>query len=104
MMPLGIGTLEDYERNRERLDLEKATGRLEVPYLIVHGTEDESVSIGDGEQLAEAAPAATSRFAPIEGAGHTFGAVHPFRGTTDHLERAIELSADWFTEHLPGHR
>ncbi|NIW35236.1 MAG: prolyl oligopeptidase family serine peptidase [Gemmatimonadetes bacterium] len=100
MMPLGIDTLEDYERNKERLDLEKAAARLEVPYLIVHGTEDESVSVSAGEQLAEAAPDDTTRFSPIEGAGHTFGAVHPFEGTTDELERAIGLSADWFAEHL----
>jgi pimeloyl-ACP methyl ester carboxylesterase len=104
MMPLGIGTLEDYERNRERLDLQKAAGRLEVPYLIVHGTADESVSIEDGELLAEAAPSATTRFLKVEGAGHTFGAVHPFRGTTDELERAIEESAGWFAEHLPRQR
>lgn len=101
MMPLGIGTLEDYERNRERLDLKRAAAALEIPYLIVHGTDDESVSISDGELLAEAAPAATTRFVPIEGGSHTFGAVHPFKGTTDELERAVEVSAGWFAGELP---
>jgi pimeloyl-ACP methyl ester carboxylesterase len=102
MMPLGVVLLEDAERNAERLDLEAAASRLQVPYLIIHGTEDESVNLADGERLAAAAPAESTRFEPIDGAGHTFGAVHPFAGTTDHLERAVGLSARWFSEYLTG--
>ena len=100
MMPLGVGLLEDYERNGGRLDLEKAAARLRAPYLIIHGSADESVSIADGELLAKAARKNGARFERIEGAGHTFGAVHPFNGATDHLTRVIELTADWFAEHL----
>jgi pimeloyl-ACP methyl ester carboxylesterase len=100
MMPLGVGLLEDAEDNAERLDLQSAVSRLGVPYLIVHGADDESVSVADGERLAEAAPAESSRFERIEGAGHTFGAVHPFEGVTDHLARVLDLCSDWFAEHL----
>jgi pimeloyl-ACP methyl ester carboxylesterase len=100
MMPLGVGLLEDYERNAQRFDLEKAASQLTVPYLIVHGTADESVSIADGRRLAAAAPEDRSRFAPIEGGGHTFGAVHPFQDTTDHLTQVVQLTADWFSAHL----
>ncbi len=100
MMPVGVGLLEDAERNAERLDLERAAARLEVPYLIVHGEDDESVSIADGERLAAAAPAESTRFERIKNGSHTFGAVHPFTGTTEQLDRAVDLSAGWFAVYL----
>jgi pimeloyl-ACP methyl ester carboxylesterase len=86
LMPLGLGLLEDYERNAERLDLERAASRLRVPYLVIHGSADESVAVSEGERF--------------DGAGHTFGAVHPFQGTTEYLTRAVELTAAWFRQNL----
>jgi len=100
MMPVGVGLLEDVERNAERLDPERAAARLEVPYLIIHGEQDESVSIAEGERLAAAAPAETTRFERIKGGSHTFGAVHPFAGPTEQLDRAIDLSAGWLAVYL----
>ncbi len=102
MMSVGLVLLEDVERNAERLDIERAASRLSVPFLIIHGAEDESVSVADAERLAAAAPAGGTRFERIPDAGHTFGAVHPFAGPTAHLDRAVELTADWFAGHLPG--
>jgi pimeloyl-ACP methyl ester carboxylesterase len=100
MMPLGVGLLEDAERNAARLDIQRAAARLEVPFLIIHGADDDSVSIADGEQLAAVAPAETTRLERIERAGHTFGAVHPFEGSTEQLDRAVDLSAGWFAVYL----
>jgi pimeloyl-ACP methyl ester carboxylesterase len=100
MMPLGVVLLEDAERNAERFDLERAAARLQVPHLIVHGEDDESVSIADGERLAAAAPAESTRFERIKHGSHTFGAVHPFAGTTEQLDRAVDLSAGWFAVYL----
>ncbi len=99
-MPLGVALLEDTEKNAERLDIEGAAARLTIPFLIIHGSSDESVRLSEGERLAAAAPAALARLEVVESAGHTFGAVHPFQGTTAHLEQVIGLSADWFSEHL----
>ena len=100
MMPMGLGLLEDVERNADRLDVLAAAARMSAPYLIIHGGDDESVNVAEGAAIASGTPAATARFETIAGAGHTFGAVHPFRGTTEQLERAIDLTADWFAEHL----
>ena len=99
-MPLGLVLLEDAERNADRLDLQGAAARLQVPYLIVHGTEDEAVPVGEARVLADAAPQALARLELVDGAGHTFGAVHPFACSTNHLDRVIGLSADWFDRHL----
>jgi pimeloyl-ACP methyl ester carboxylesterase len=101
-LPLGLGLLEDYERNAERLDLLQAASDLQQPHLIIHGASDESVRVSEGERLYAASGKDTTRFELIDGAGHTFGAVHPFAGTTEHLTSVIGLTADWFTETLNG--
>ena len=117
-MPLDVGLLEDLERNRERLDIEAAAGRILAPWLIVHGTDDESVSVEDAYRLARAsAPASAPAGAPssqdaeggarlelIEGAGHTFGAGHPFDGEGPHLAAALEATRTHFARALAGPR
>ncbi len=99
---MGLGLLEDVEKNAERLDILAAAARLRVPYLILHGAADESVSVTDAERLAASAPPESTRFLAVDGAGHTFGAVHPFQGATRHLARVVELTAGWFEENLGG--
>ena len=93
-MPLYRNVLDDIRANRERLDVLAAAASLTVPYLIIHGSEDESVPSSHARRLAEAAPA--SRLEMIEGAAHTFGAGHPFEGPDPDLERAVALTAAHF--------
>lgn len=98
-MPLDLTLLEDYERNRESLDIEAAASRLgRVPWLIVHGEEDTSVSVGDARRLKAADPHANLEIIP--GAGHGFEAGHPFQGSTPELDRAIRLTSEHFRRHL----
>jgi pimeloyl-ACP methyl ester carboxylesterase len=44
--------------------------RVRCPVLLVHGTQDETVPIEDGRQIAAAADPMRVRFLPIVGAGH----------------------------------
>ena len=81
-------------------DIERAAGRVSVPWLIVHGEEDEAVDIGEGERLAAAARGTSARFLPVEGAGHTFGAAHPWRGSTPELERVEDATLAFFSREL----
>lgn len=90
--------LEDIRAHPERFDLGASLRMSGVPLLVVHGTEDGSVPPSDGRRLAAASP--TARFEPIEGAGHTFEAKHPFDGPTPELDRALGSSVDHFREHL----
>lgn len=101
-LELGLGLLEDLEANRERLDLETAAGEIAAPWRIVHGEDDESVPVGEGERLfarARTAPA-TVELETIPGAGHTFGAKHPFTGPTPELIRAMNATQSWFLRWL----
>ena len=36
----------------------------------------------------------------VPGAGHTFGAVHPFAGPTPQLTRALNATQAWLCSHL----
>jgi pimeloyl-ACP methyl ester carboxylesterase len=51
--------------------------RLQVPLLIVHGTEDETVPLHQAEELHLQNPE-NATLIHIEGADHTFGSAHPF--------------------------
>jgi pimeloyl-ACP methyl ester carboxylesterase len=97
---LGRETLEDVERNVDgALDIGAAASRLACPWLLVHGMEDETVDFMEARLLAGAAPV-VARFLPIDGAGHTYGAVHPFAGMTPALERVFDESVAFLGAHL----
>ena len=97
-MPLDVTLLEDFEANRERLDVEAAAAQLRIPWLIVHGEDDPAVSALDARRLVRANPDAMLEMIP--GAGHTFEATHPFQGPTPELERALEATRRHFRRHL----
>jgi len=100
ILPQYTDLLDDVEGNAAALDIEAAAGRIAVPWLIVHGSEDEAVALREGERLAQAAPRATTRFLPVDGAGHTFGAAHPWSGATAELERVMDDSLAFFAAEL----
>jgi len=99
VLPQYPDILDDIERNPDALDIESAAGRIAVPWLIVHGSEDEAVALREGERLAAAAPAGT-RFLPIAGAGHTFGAAHPWGGSTPELDQVMAATLAFFAAEL----
>lgn len=71
--------VEDYNLNKSRLDIQKAARSLDIPYLIVHGKSDETVSIDDAVELKNACPSA--QLLIIEDANHTFNGAHPYPST-----------------------
>jgi len=101
MMRLNSVLLDDLEQNEDDLlNLEKATRQLGKPLLIVHGAQDVAVPIREGKQLFEWADKDNTEFLRVENTGHTFGAVHPFEGTTDALESVLRKTSDFFKEKL----
>lgn len=97
-MPLDVGLLEDLERNRERLDVAAAAGRVAAPWLILHGESDQTVGIEEANALARAARAGRLRI--VEGAGHAYEVGHPFTSPSRALDQAIEATVEHLGRHL----
>jgi pimeloyl-ACP methyl ester carboxylesterase len=98
ILPLYADMLDDWERNARALDVTEAAARVRAPWLLAHGTADESVPVQDVHELA--ARATASQVLLVEGAGHTFGISHPWRGSTLAFDRLCDATVDWFAHHL----
>lgn len=101
---LGLGWLEDIERNPRKLDVHGACRRLTTPTLLLHGSEDEAVPLSEGQSLAEACAPDVVRFEVVAHANHTFWASHPMTGVPSTLERVLEQSVEFLGRHLSDRR
>lgn len=90
-MRMSTRILDDYEANRERLDIRAAAAALRAPLLVIHGRRDESVPVEEGRLLASTARDAS--LVVVERAGHTFNAIHPLVHVPFELVLAAEVSA-----------
>jgi len=99
---LGRTMLDEVEQLRDtRLNIVAAAARVRAPWLIVHGTEDETVSFGDAERLRAAAAPGVATFLPVEGAGHTYGAAHPMSDPPPpNVERAVRATVEFLKAQL----
>jgi pimeloyl-ACP methyl ester carboxylesterase len=100
VLPLYLDLLKDLEQNASRLDLTAAAGRVAIPWLLLHGDADPSVPVEEGQELAAAGGEPGPRVMVINGAGHTFGATHPFAGMTPELAIAFDETLKWLGRHL----
>lgn len=86
-MRVSVAVLDDIDANREKLDIVAAASRLAVPVLVIHGGGDTSVPPEEGKLIASRARNAS--FVLMEGASHTFGAIHPLV----HVPPALRIAA-----------
>lgn len=86
VLELGTDMLDEVEHSAAGLHILAAASRIDVPWLIVHGTGDESVSPAEADALAEAGSVRGDRILRLDGAGHTFGASHPWNRSSPELE------------------
>jgi uncharacterized protein len=100
ILPLYTDVLDDIEQNAETLDIEAAAARIRVPWLIIHGTEDESVGFTEAETLKAASRRKKTQLLAIERGGHTFGATHPWHSPTAELDLVFDATLDWLAANL----
>jgi dipeptidyl aminopeptidase/acylaminoacyl peptidase len=100
VLPLYTDVLDDLEQNASVLDIQAAAARVATPWLIIHGTNDESVGFSEAELLKGASRRSTTRLMPVEGGGHTFGATHPWRSSTTQLDTVFDSTTSWLATHL----
>lgn len=75
-MPHFYQFYEDFIQNKERLDIKRATSKLKIPHLIIHGDADTSVNIQEANNLHKWNP--KSELKIIEDADHVFNSKHPW--------------------------
>jgi len=89
-LPIGLRLLEDLEANAAGpLDVVAAAARVRAPWLIVHGTADESVPVRQADLLMNGSRGGRTELFLVEGATHTFGARHPWAGSTPALDEVV---------------
>lgn len=76
-MPHYIQFLNDYEEQKERLNIEKAMKAFSGKSLILHGIEDEAVHFGAAKNLMEWSK--DGKLLLLEKANHTFGSKEPWK-------------------------
>jgi len=97
---LGLGWLEDMDRNPRRLDIHGACRRMTAPTLLVHGTHDEAVPLGEGQSLHEVFAPGVAQLQVVPEANHTFSATHPLAEVTPMLDRVLNASVRFLADHL----
>lgn len=98
-LEIGVEVLDDLVAHGDELDLLAAAGRRRAPWLIVHGSNDETVPFAEAESLAASA-AGEHELLRIEGGDHTFGGKHPFTGPTPQLTTTLNATQTWLRRHL----
>lgn len=96
---LGTDLLDELEvHGTTKVNILAAAGRVKAPWLIVHGTGDETVPHTEGERLHELS-LNVSTLRLVEGANHGFSAMHPLTEVPPVLEQVVEETVAFFVRH-----
>jgi alpha-beta hydrolase superfamily lysophospholipase len=96
VMRLGTDLLDDVElHGKTKLNIEAAAAKIKVPWLIIHGTADETVPSSEAEHLHSLSKGA-STLRLIEGANHSFDARHPLEKAPPVLEKIVKETVKFF--------
>jgi pimeloyl-ACP methyl ester carboxylesterase len=98
VLPLRRDVLDDLQAQGDLLDPLKALRSGRAPLLVLHGENDEAVSMEDAKAYAAAGPDADLQV--LESTGHTFDIRHPFAGSTPALEMVISHTVSHFRRHI----
>lgn len=100
VLPLYTDVLDELEGDGAgQLDILAAAERVQVPWLIVHGEVDESVPREEA-RLLHRASGERAELLLIPRAGHTFGARHPWGGSSVELDQVMNATVSWLLRTL----
>ncbi|SHM13201.1 Prolyl oligopeptidase family protein [Chryseobacterium carnipullorum] len=99
-MPHYYQFYEDFENNIHRFDVERATEMAKAYVLVIHGTDDESVSVKNAEHLHILNP--NSELFLVENADHTFGSKEPWteKELPENLSIVTEKCIDFINKNM----
>lgn len=94
-MPMYYQFYQTILEHKERLNINHAVKRLQIPFLIIHGTADEAVAFHDAEELKKSAK--HGLLLTILNGDHTFGVKHTFNGVIpDDAKHVIDKTIEFF--------
>ena len=75
-MPIYYQFVDDFYKNKERLELTKRAVTLDIPVLLIHGEMDTTVGLEEAKQLQKKIP--NSDLLILKNGDHSFGASEPW--------------------------
>ncbi len=98
-MPLGYQLYENFERNKDRLNIEQAISSLHIPVLLCHGTADLAVPVAKAYLLQQWLPSAKIF---IVDSDHVFGRKHPWTSNAlpEAADEVLNATIDFFRDGL----
>ena len=87
----------NFKENEERLTIARATKKLDIPHLIVHGSNDTSVPISDSGALFDWSPFPDLLL--LEGADHVYNTSHPWESKElpEAFKHVLEKTLEFFS-------
>lgn len=100
VLPMYLDIRNDFFANQSKLDIQAAAKKIQIPQLIVQGTEDEAVPMAEAEALKIWNPFA--EFVELQGANHTFGGKHPWaeKSLPEDTVKAVQATVTFFRQNL----
>ena len=89
-MPMYYQFYEDCIKNSKRIDIKIACKNLNIPHLVIHGTDDPTVSINDANDFKKWN--SNTEIFEIKDANHVFGIMHPY--SLDKYPKHFQLTLD----------
>ena len=100
-LPLYYQMYQDFLAHENAYDTSRALANLNIPMLILHGTNDGSIHHDAAHRIHQSYPDAELHLLP--GADHSFGMMHPYTATTlpADTEKLLDLSIDFLNRVFP---
>ena len=91
-MPMYYQFYLNCKANAKGLNIEKAVSNMQIPHLIVHGSDDSTVLVAEANNIKKWNSAAELHI--IKGANHVFDGCHPFNSDVfpKDLQEAIDVT------------
>ncbi|MCF6350748.1 MAG: alpha/beta hydrolase [Flavobacteriaceae bacterium] len=96
-MPNKYQIYENFMANKERLHIQSAVERLEIPHLIIYGTNDQVVLPKEAKNLHKWNP--KSKLLKIENMNHGLGNTQPWvkKNMPIHTQKVVEKTIEFIT-------
>lgn len=96
-MPHYFQFYTNFKENEKRLNIQSAVKNLKIPYLIIHGADDETVPKQEAKNIFKWNP--NNQLLIIDHANHSFGSIQPWQSENlpKDLDKVIQKSLYFLT-------